>query len=252
MAGVETNGPPPSREVGRPVSPEVAKTGPEADPRRCVAKRVLVLITALIASPPRGTTMSTITARPRVSTAQSTVTTATPRRVVDVLLDRLTDVLAAHSITVLRVSLGLVFLVFASFKFVSGASPAEELAVATVGKLTFGLVTGSVALLVTALTETVIGLTLVTGRFVKVGLVVLGGALIGIMSPLVLFPEQMWSGNGPTLTGQYVFKDIVLAAAGLVVAAHALGARLVVHTAAEPDRQAREGLRHGAGDLRFP
>ena len=51
-------------------------------------------------------------------------------------------------------------------------------------------------------------------------------ALVGILSPLVLFPDQMWSGNGPTLTGQYVFKDIVLAAAGLVVAAHALGARL--------------------------
>jgi uncharacterized membrane protein YphA (DoxX/SURF4 family) len=152
--------------------------------------------------------------------------TALPRRVVSIVLDRLTDVLTAHSITVLRVSLGLVFLVFASFKFVSGASPAEELAVATVGQLTFGLVTGTAALLLTAVTETIIGITLLTGRFVKVGLVVLAGALVGILSPLALFPDQMWSGNGPTLTGQYVFKDIVLAAAGLVVAAHALGARL--------------------------
>jgi putative oxidoreductase len=163
--------------------------------------------------------MSTITApRPRVPTA--------PRSVASTVLDRLADVLSAHSITVLRVSLGLVFLTFASFKFVSGASPAEELAIATVGKLTFGLVTGTAALLLTAVTETVIGLTLLTGRFVKVGLVVLAGALAGILSPLVLFPDQMWGGNGPTLTGQYVFKDIVLAAAGLVVGAHVLGARL--------------------------
>ncbi|MCW2762910.1 MAG: DoxX family protein [Marmoricola sp.] len=169
--------------------------------------------------------MSTITARPPVAT-RPRATTFAPPRVVGIVLDRVTDVLTAHSITVLRVSLGLVFLVFASFKFVSGASPAEDLAVATVGKLTFGLVSGSAALLLTALTETIIGLTLLTGRFVKVGLVVLAGALIGIMSPLGLFPDQMWSGNGPTLTGQYVFKDIVLAAAGLVVAAHALGARL--------------------------
>ena len=88
------------------------------------------------------------------------------------------------------------------------------------------MVTGSAALLLTAVTETIIGLTLLTGRFVKVGLVVIAGALIGILSPLALFPDQMWSGNGPTLTGQYVFKDIVLAAAGLVVAAHALGVRL--------------------------
>jgi uncharacterized membrane protein YphA (DoxX/SURF4 family) len=166
--------------------------------------------------------MSTTTTRPRVTPAPP------PRTVVSTLLDRVTDVLAAHSITVLRVSLGLVFLVFGAFKFVSGASPAEDLAVATVDKLTLGVVTGGAALLLTAVMETVIGLTLVTGRFVRVGLVVLATALGGILSPLVLFPDQMWSGNGPTLTGQYVFKDIVLVAAGLVVAAHALGARLRV------------------------
>jgi uncharacterized membrane protein YphA (DoxX/SURF4 family) len=163
--------------------------------------------------------MSTITVRPSVSTIS-------PRAVADAALDRLTTFLTAHSITILRISLGLVFLTFASFKFVSGASPAEDIAVATVGKLTFGMVTGSAALLFTAVTETVIGLTLVTGRFVKVGLVVMAGAMVGIMSPLVLFADQMWNGNGPTLLGQYVFKDIVLVGGALVVAAHALGARL--------------------------
>ncbi len=163
--------------------------------------------------------MSTITARPSVSTVS-------PRAVANAMLDRLTTFLTAHSITILRVSLGLVFLAFASFKFVSGASPAEDIAVATVGKLTFGIVTGSAALLFTAVTESVIGLTLLTGRFVKVGLVVMAGAMVGIMSPLVLFADQMWGTNGPTLLGQYVFKDIVLVGGALVVAAHALGARL--------------------------
>ncbi len=170
--------------------------------------------------------MPTMTAPPRATTTESHVHKTPPRSLAHVVLDRVTAVLTAHSITVLRVSLGLVFLVFASFKFVSGASPAADLAVATVEQLTLGMVSGSAALLMTALTETVIGLTLLTGRFVKVGLVVLAGAMVGIMSPLVLFPDQMWSGNGPTLTGQYVFKDIVLVAAGLVVAAHTLGARL--------------------------
>ena len=162
--------------------------------------------------------MSTITGRPR-GIAQTDVLLVT------ILRDRLADLLAAYSIPILRVSLGLVFLVFASFKFVPGASPAEDLAVATVTELTFGLVTGSAALLLTAVTETVIGLTLVTGRLVTVGLLVLAGALAGIMSPLVLFPDQMWGAHGPTLTGQYVFKDIVLVAAGLVVAGHTLTAR---------------------------
>jgi putative oxidoreductase len=173
--------------------------------------------------------MTIIIDRPRTTSEAPEARAARPRSVAGVLdaaLDRLTDVLAAHSITVLRISLGLVFLAFASFKFVAGASPAEDLAVATVSKLTFGIVSGSAALLMTALTETIIGITLLTGRFVRVGLVVLAGALVGIMSPLVLFPDQMWSGDGPSLTGQYVFKDIVLAAGALVVAAHALGARL--------------------------
>ena len=163
--------------------------------------------------------MSTITARP-------TVSTISPRAVVNAAVDRLAVFLTAHSITILRISLGLVFLVFASFKYVSGASPAEAIAVATVDKLTLGLVTGHTALLFTAATETIIGVTLLTGRFVRVGLVVMAVALVGILSPLALFPDQMWSGNGPTLLGQYVFKDIVLTAGGLVVAAYALGARL--------------------------
>ena len=174
--------------------------------------------------------MSTIIDRPSTTVPAQRVpsspqTRPAPRRV-DAVLDRLADVLTAHSITLLRVSLGLVFLVFAAFKYVEGASPAEQIAVATVDKLTLGVIGGHAALLLTAVMETVIGLTLLSGRFVKVGVVVLGVALVGILSPLVLFPSQMWSGNGPTLLGQYVFKDIVLAAAGLVVAAHVLGARL--------------------------
>jgi hypothetical protein len=37
----------------------------------------------------------------------------------------------------------------------------------------------------------------------------------------------MFSGFAPTLEAQYVFKDIVLVAAGAVVAAKAMGARYV-------------------------
>ena len=180
--------------------------------------------------------MSTVTDRPTTgvpaqrvgssSAPKPSITVAPPRSFVTTAVERLADVLTAHSITILRVALGTVFLVFAAFKYFPGASPAADLAIATVHKLTLGLVGGETALLVTAITETVIGLTLITGRFLKVGLCVLAGALVGIMSPLVLFPGQMWGTDGPTLTGQYVFKDIVLAASGLVVAAHALGARL--------------------------
>ena len=140
-------------------------------------------------------------------------------------VDRLLAFLVAHSIVALRVSLGLVFLGFGVLKFFPGLSPAEAIASATLDRLTLGLLSGHTAVLVTAVTETVIGLTLVSGRFLRVGLVVLAGAFVGIMSPLVLFKSELFP-HGPTLMGQYVLKDIVLVAAALVVAAHALGARL--------------------------
>ena len=140
-------------------------------------------------------------------------------------VDRVQAFLVAYSLHALRISLGLVFLGFGVIKFVPGLSPAEAIASATIDRLTLGLVSGQQAVLLTAVTETLIGLTLVTGKFLRVGIVILGGALPGIMSPLALFTAELFP-RGPSLMGQYVLKDIVLAAAALVVAAYALGARL--------------------------
>lgn len=141
------------------------------------------------------------------------------------VIERVNGWLADHSIAILRISLGLVFLMFGALKFVPGASPAEELAVRTVQTLTLDLLPAQAALLLTAVMETFIGLTLVSGRLLRTGLVVMAGALVGIMSPLVLFAADLFPG-APTLEAQYVLKDIVLVAAGLVIAATALGAHL--------------------------
>jgi uncharacterized membrane protein YphA (DoxX/SURF4 family) len=130
-----------------------------------------------------------------------------------------------YSIDVLRVSLGLIFTLFGFLKFFPGMSPAEDLAVRTVDTLTFGIVSGSAALWMTAVMECFIGLTLVTGRMLRAGLAVLGVALVGILSPVVLFFGDLFPGS-PTLEAQYVLKDLVLAAAGLVIGAAALGSRL--------------------------
>lgn len=144
----------------------------------------------------------------------------------DKMIKTLAGWLAKHSIGILRVSLGLVFLGFGVLKFFPDASPAQALVERTLDTLTFGVLSGETALLVTAVAECFIGITLVTGKFVKAGLVVLAGSLVGIMSPLVLFFGDLFPG-APTLEAQYVFKDIVLAAAGLVIAAKTLGARFV-------------------------
>jgi uncharacterized membrane protein YkgB len=47
--------------------------------------------------------------------------------------------------------------------------------------------------------------------------------LVGVLSPIVLLPAQLFAGpfGAPTLEGQYVLKDVVLAAAAVVLAGHA-------------------------------
>jgi uncharacterized membrane protein YkgB len=48
--------------------------------------------------------------------------------------------MARHGITLLRVSLGVVFLWFGVLKFFPGLSPAQSLAARTIHTLTFGMV----------------------------------------------------------------------------------------------------------------
>ena len=137
--------------------------------------------------------------------------------------------LAAHSITILRISLGLVFLVFGALKFFSGLSPIEELTTRTTTTLTFGLISPSVGLVIIAAVECIIGLLFVTGRFLRVGVWLMGGQMLGAMSPLVLFPGELFTGPwyALTLVAQYTIKDIVLVAAAMVIAATWTGARIV-------------------------
>ena len=145
------------------------------------------------------------------------------------LLDRLGELEAAlktflqrWSIPALRVALGAVFVAFGVLKFFPGASPLEPLVEATWGVLTFGVVGGQLALILTAVIETVAGLALISGVFARFGLVMLAVAFVGILSPLVLLPNEVFSSTGPTLTGQYIFKNAVLIAAALVVASRVL------------------------------
>ena len=142
----------------------------------------------------------------------------------------LTRWLTRYSVDVLRVSLGSIFLAFGALKFVPGLSPAEPLVVETLEILTLGLVPEGVGIIVVASLETTIGVLLVTGRWLRVAMVLMVAALAGILSPLVLLPEVMFQSlpGSPTLAGQYVLKDIVLAAAALVIGARAFGARMVV------------------------
>jgi hypothetical protein len=142
--------------------------------------------------------------------------------------------LAKHSITALRISLGLVIAGFGVLKFIPGASPAEALVMRTTEVLTFGVVSGTAAVVITAALETFLGLILLIGRGLRLGLVVMAGWLVVIMAPVVLFPAEMFPGGFPTLAAQYVLKDLVLAAAWTVLAAWVLGARLSLASRTTP------------------
>lgn len=137
--------------------------------------------------------------------------------------------LVRNSISLLRVSLGLVFLVFGALKFFSGLSPIEELATRTTTALTFGLIPPDVGLAMIAALEVAIGLCFVTGRFLRVGVWLMGAQMLGAMSPLVLFPGELFAGPlyAPTLVAQYIIKDIILVAAAMVIASTWSGARIV-------------------------
>ena len=140
---------------------------------------------------------------------------------------RLVPRLAGVSLVLLRISLGLVFLGFGVLKFFPGVSPAEDLAARTMEALTLGLVPGNVGIYLVAALETAIGLSLTTGRLRRLGLALLGLAMVGVLSPLVVATDDLFvRPYEPTLAGQYVLKDIVLLAAALVIAIGGPGSRI--------------------------
>ena len=136
--------------------------------------------------------------------------------------------LIAHSVAILRVSIGAVLLAFGLLKFFPGVSPAQGLVETTTSMLTFGLVPAATALAGVALLETVLGLWLISGRAMRGAVYLLGVQLVGIMSPLVLLPGRLFAGphGAPTLEGQYVLKDVIIVGAALVLAATLGGGRL--------------------------
>ncbi len=60
-------------------------------------------------------------------------------------------------------------------------------------------------------------------------LALLAFQMVGAMSPLVLFPGELFGGSfhAPTLEGQYIIKDVALISAGLVLGSTLHGGRMV-------------------------
>ncbi|HSF84220.1 MAG TPA: hypothetical protein VLG28_01000 [Acidimicrobiia bacterium] len=99
---------------------------------------------------------------------------------------------------------------------------------ATIDKLFFGFVPPTVARISLALLETAIGIGLLTGRFLRLTLLMLAVQMFGTVTPLFLLPDITWSAPFvPTLEGQDILKIIVLVTAALTIGATVRGGGLV-------------------------
>jgi uncharacterized membrane protein YphA (DoxX/SURF4 family) len=131
--------------------------------------------------------------------------------------------MATHGILILRVGLGVVFFWFGILKFFPGLSPAEGLV-----RNTVYFVDPDYFLPVLAGWEAVIGLGLITGRFMRATILLLFLQMPGTALPMVVLPEVVWTQfpHALTLEGQYIIKNLVLIGAGIVLGATVRGGGL--------------------------
>jgi uncharacterized membrane protein YkgB len=149
--------------------------------------------------------------------------------VVDVAITRW---MARHGVTLLRVALGLVFVWFGALKLFPGLSPAEGLVRATVPFLP-----GELFLPLLGVWEMAIGLGFVSGRALRLTILLLFLQMPGTLAPIFLLPERVFTAFpfGLTLEGQYIVKNLVLIAAALVIGATVRGGRLTARSAPAAD-----------------
>lgn len=143
---------------------------------------------------------------------------------------KITNWMAEYGLLILRIGLGIVFFWFGLLKFFPGASPAEDLVKATVY-----FIDPSLFVPILALWESVIGLGLISGKFMRATLLLLFLQMPGTALPLVLLPEVVWN-SFPfqlTLEGQYIIKNLVFIGAGLVLGATVRGGKIVVEREAK-------------------
>jgi len=152
----------------------------------------------------------------------------------------LTRWMARYGVLFLRISLGIVYFWFGVLKFFPGLSPATELAIRTIERLTFGLISPDTTIPILATWECLIGLGLITGIFMRITLLLLFIQMLGTIMPIFFFPYEVFTRFpfAPSLEGQYIIKNLVLISAGLVIGGTVRGGAVI----ADPEiaRKAQE------------
>jgi uncharacterized membrane protein YphA (DoxX/SURF4 family) len=135
--------------------------------------------------------------------------------------NRIIDWMAVNGIYLLRISIGIIFFWFGFQKFFPGISSAEDIATRTIDVLSFGIVQAPYSMPILATWETLIGLGFLTGKFLRVTVILLYLQMAGTIFPLFVFPDETFYKVPfiPTIEGQYIIKNIIILSAALVILA---------------------------------
>ena len=123
----------------------------------------------------------------------------------------------------LAISIGLVYLWFGLLKFFPHLSPAEDLAKNTITMLTVGLIPPNVSIIMLAIWETIIGVFLIFNIYRRPIVILALIHMVFTFTPLLFFPKDSF--NLPfvfTLLGQYIFKNLIIIAALIILYNNAL------------------------------
>jgi hypothetical protein len=139
--------------------------------------------------------------------------------------------MAHNGLNATRIALGIVFLWFGALKFYPVVLPIDVLAETTLGIVTFHLFRPENCLHVLASFECLIGLGMLTKRFLRLTVFLLFLQMPGTFLPLILLPHQTWIHFPwlPTFEGQYIVKNLVLIAAGIIVGSTVRGGKIIAH-----------------------
>ena len=135
----------------------------------------------------------------------------------------ITKWMGVNGLIILRVGLGIVFFWFGVLKFFPGLSPAENLV-----RNTIYFIDPDIFLPILAVWETLIGIGLITGKYMRITLLLLFLQMPGTALPLIILPDVVWNNFpfGLTLEGQYIIKNLVLIGGGLVLGATVRGGKI--------------------------
>lgn len=138
---------------------------------------------------------------------------------------KLTNWMASYGLLILRIGLGIVFFWFGILKFFPGVSPAENLV-----RNTIYFVNPDFFIPILAAWETLIGIGLITGKYMRLTLLLLFLQMPGTALPIFILPDVVWSSFpfALTLEGQYIIKNIVLIGGGLVLGATVRGGKITI------------------------